>query len=306
MELWGKWYAADIWQQLRSGERPRLLGRGATQRAPNGGSLQQQGGSSPNGGRGLGYDGRLWLRLCGVACITAECAKRRVKVSGPEAQLLLQPCARWLLDTEWGESMVLDFFSRAPRRGGLIKETGQPQENAARRLLRERQAERLELIALRLRARNVSHHLPGTAVGPSSLDGWTSVLRDALIEIAGTPPSIVQATALVGTTHPQGYVAFRYPLHAIDRREYQLYVHILHSAAALTGRVPVLPLAYCRSATHISTVAACRRRCLSPSLLAVVAARRRRSPPHDHAPPPSLPATAVKLASGPSTRAASS
>ena len=46
-------------------------------------------------------------------------------------------------------------------------------------------------------------------------------------------PSIVQATALVGTTHPQGYVAFRYPLHAIDRREYQLYVHILHSAAAL-------------------------------------------------------------------------
>ena len=23
MELWGKWYQADIWQQLRSGERPR-------------------------------------------------------------------------------------------------------------------------------------------------------------------------------------------------------------------------------------------------------------------------------------------
>ena len=159
---------------------------------------------------------------------------------------LQPPCARWLLDTDWGESMVLDFFSRQQRRGGAVKETGQPQEFTARRMLRDRYPVPFEQISQRLRSRNASHHLPGTAASPSSLDGWTTALRSVFNEIAGTPPSIVEAAAMVETTHPQGYVAFRYPLHAIDRREYQLYVHILHSAAALTGRLPVLPLAYCR------------------------------------------------------------
>ena len=47
------------------------------------------------------------------------------------------------------------------------------------------------------------------------------------------------------TSHPTGLVAFRKPLAAADRREYQLYVHLLMTAAMLTNRVPVLPLALC-------------------------------------------------------------
>lgn len=37
----------------------------------------------------------------------------------------------------------------------------------------------------------------------------------------------------------------RYPLRSADRREYQLFVHVLMSVAMLTGRLPVLPLAFC-------------------------------------------------------------
>eukprot|EP00966_Prymnesium_polylepis_P235487 5446482-Prymnesium_polylepis.1 len=110
---------------------------------------------------------------------------------------------------------------------------------------------------MRLVARNASHHLPRTAAGPSALDGWSDRLRDILNGIAGVPPPIALAASRAATTHPQGYVAFRYPLHAIDRREYQLYVHVLHSAAALTGRVPVLPLAYCSESGEWSASSRC-------------------------------------------------
>ena len=37
----------------------------------------------------------------------------------------------------------------------------------------------------------------------------------------------------------------RFPLRAVNRREYQVFVHILHSVAAITARRPVLPLAHC-------------------------------------------------------------
>lgn len=65
---------------------------------------------------------------------------------------------------------------------------------------------------------------------------------------SGVPVPLLLASKLAWSTHPRSYIAFRRPLHVVDRREYQLYVHILHSAAALTGRVPVVPLAFCRCA----------------------------------------------------------
>lgn len=45
--------------------------------------------------------------------------------------------------------------------------------------------------------------------------------------------------------HPQGLLAFLHPLQASGRKEYQLWVRLLHSAAMLSGRWPVLPLAHC-------------------------------------------------------------
>jgi hypothetical protein len=59
------------------------------------------------------------------------------------------------------------------------------------------------------------------------------------------PPDLAAALERARTTHARGLVAFKFPLVAADRREYQLYVHVLMSAAMLTERVPVLPLARC-------------------------------------------------------------
>ena len=42
-----------------------------------------------------------------------------------------------------------------------------------------------------------------------------------------------------------------------DRREYQLYVHLLHSVAMLSGRRPVLPLAHCNQAGEWGEFARC-------------------------------------------------
>ena len=59
------------------------------------------------------------------------------------------------------------------------------------------------------------------------------------------PPALETATASAATSHPRGLIAFATPIAAADRREYQLYVHVLMSAAMLTQRKPVLPLALC-------------------------------------------------------------
>jgi hypothetical protein len=62
------------------------------------------------------------------------------------------------------------------------------------------------------------------------------------------PPELVGATTRAAARHPAALVAFRRPLLAADRREYQLWVHVLHSAAMLTARRPVVPLAHCNQA----------------------------------------------------------
>ena len=56
---------------------------------------------------------------------------------------------------------------------------------------------------------------------------------------------LAAAASLASTSHLRGLIAFASPIAAADRREYQLYVHVLMSAAMLTRRKPVLPLALC-------------------------------------------------------------
>ena len=63
--------------------------------------------------------------------------------------------------------------------------------------------------------------------------------------LSSVPSLLTLFTVLAMVCSLYYYSPFRFPLHAIDRREYQVYVHILHSAALLTGRTPVLPLAQC-------------------------------------------------------------
>lgn len=57
--------------------------------------------------------------------------------------------------------------------------------------------------------------------------------------------------------HPQGLVAFLHPLVAANRKEYQLWARLLHSAAMITGRRPVLPLAHCSASGEWSETSRC-------------------------------------------------
>ena len=61
----------------------------------------------------------------------------------------------------------------------------------------------------------------------------------------------------MASTHPQGLVAFLHPLLAAGRKEYQLWVRLLHSAAMLSGRRPVLPLARCSARGEWSETSRC-------------------------------------------------
>jgi hypothetical protein len=64
-------------------------------------------------------------------------------------------------------------------------------------------------------------------------------------QLDATLAALVAVAARARATHPRALVAFRSPLMVADRREYQLHVRVLFSAAMLTARRPVLPLAQC-------------------------------------------------------------
>ena len=71
------------------------------------------------------------------------------------------------------------------------------------------------------------------------------------------PADLAEAASRAAARHPAALVAFRRPLVVADRREYQLYVHLLHSVAMLSGRRPVLPLAHCNLAGEWGEFARC-------------------------------------------------
>ena len=76
----------------------------------------------------------------------------------------------------------------------------------------------------------------------------TAVERKAAEKVATrvrVPAALAAASEAAATLHPRGLVAFAHPIPTADRREYQIYVHMLMSAAMLTRRKPVLPLALC-------------------------------------------------------------
>ena len=89
--------------------------------------------------------------------------------------------------------------------------------------------------------------LGGDLEGELGGDLEAQIRREAS-EMVAVPPDLAAATSRAAARHPAALVAFRRPLVVADRREYQLYVHLLHSVAMLSGRRPVLPLAHCNQA----------------------------------------------------------
>ena len=93
MALWGKWFAADIKQQLAAS-----LGEHPEPRDP-----------SPNSeAAGVGFEAHAWLRTCGYACgvLPEACEKgagRKGRKEGKELPAVrpLQPCGSWLHHSTW-------------------------------------------------------------------------------------------------------------------------------------------------------------------------------------------------------------
>jgi len=67
-----------------------------------------------------------------------------------------------------------------------------------------------------------------------SRDALEAMVRAEAIASVQLPPPLALATAAAAATHPEALVAFRRPLLAADRREYQLWVR-LHGQSGRLG-----------------------------------------------------------------------
>ena len=139
-------------------------------------------------------------------CGTA-CAVGRCLGSGGRAWGKTSLCYEWLQSTSWRDHVLRSWAS-----GPLGKRTAKPE------IMRN----------------------PPAPLTP--LEAWA---RSFVEKQEATPPALARAVDAASTRHAKGLIAFLRPIAAADRREYQLYVHLLMSAAMLTQRVPVLPLAVC-------------------------------------------------------------
>lgn len=95
---------------------------------------------------------------------------------------------------------------------------------------------------------------PGSSSTLSTIEQRVAGIVEAQVVI---PPALAAASHAAATTHVSGLIAFATPIAAADRREYQIYVHILMSAAMLTQRKPVLPLALCAAVGEWSSKSRC-------------------------------------------------
>ena len=234
MQLWGKWYHRDIAAHLGHSSDSFSAGEGGEggESAPSGASV----GASVGAASSLGFDAHSWMRVCGLACAVGRCTKGR-----KDPTPVVEPCTRWIAGAEWHEQPLLAWHQehiQAAARGGGDGPVAPPGSDAA------------AIVAT----------LPSPAASPFETTGQRKIERKALAHALAhlqLPPALVAGALAARTSHPRGLIAFRKPLAAADRREYQLYVHLLMSAAMLTGRVPVLPLALCSSVGEWSDRSRC-------------------------------------------------
>lgn len=226
MQLWGKWYYRDVGAQLSRGQD--ATARGGVGSVAGGGG---QGGGGGGRGRGKphfkgsdgwvheqsGFDAHSWLRVCGDLCAVGNCLKPpRGRGGGPGSRGdgFISLCHSWLEKSSWQAKPMSEWANAHP---------------AASRALQQ------QMIA----------GVVPTAPFVTLLEVWAR--RQAEQLAPPMPLPLAHAVASARTLHPAGLIAFSRPLAAADRREYQLYVHLLMSAAMLSGRVPVLPLSLCAS-----------------------------------------------------------
>ena len=281
MQLWGKWFAPDISEQLGTG------GDGST-----GGGSRGGGGGGGGGGevaaRRVGFDPHAWLRVCGVACAVGRCKWPSAKSRGEHA---IAPCTEWLNHAAWNHDPLLDWFKQhhLGRRGGPSAE--HPAREVPEHPAREApvdasaieaaaaarvaaQAPLSSPMAEAVAAARTSHshglvafRYPISAAYAAARASARASRAHCRRAVRGmhAPPSALRPT-LRPTPHPPPHPpphasaspdslsphppfqhAFPLPPPRRDRREYQIWVHVLMTAAMLTSRVPVLPLALCAS-----------------------------------------------------------
>ena len=246
MRLWGRWHQPDISAQLAPvALRPSAIASEAPTPRPFAPRLLAP--------RPLpfGFDAHSWLRACGLACGMVDCARDAPR-GGGGARPWLRLCAEWLHLTTWRVSPLQAWLrkQRPPNRTGVEGEVeGRVAEG------REVEGRGAEGHASLGQASRGHGDLRGELGGELGGDLEAQIRREAW-EVAAVPQDLAEATARAAARHPSALVAFRRPLVAADRREYQLYVHLLHSAAMLSGRRPVLPLAHCNQVPTIATAIA--------------------------------------------------
>jgi len=199
--------AMQLWGKWYHRDIAAHLGRSAD--SVSAGDPPMLGGEGNEGEAAMGFDAHSWLRVCGVACAVGKCTRGR-------RERAVEPCASWVLSTPW-HANALEAYTR---RGGHRRAGHAASPAAASQTSPQPQ--------------------PQPPLTPSEKRAATFVATQVSI-----PPALAAGVASATTTHPKGLIAFRTPLATADRREYQLYVHLLMSAAMVTSRVPVLPLALC-------------------------------------------------------------
>jgi hypothetical protein len=236
MESWGLWcaHAASVWSAVPPAPLPRLTPRSSLCRHAEdvweqlSKYTQESRDSEPTlvggdarlkalrqgrvGGPPAALDVRAWLRACGAVCATTECHARSYEV---------EPCGTWLHKTNWVESGLAKWL-RMPQQRTISREVS-AQPDAAR----------------------------GDALVAAVAAHVAARVGRAPRAAAATPewPVLSAAVAAAAATDAAPLIAFKRPLRAGSRGEYQLWARLLFSAAMLTSRRPVAPLAHCANIT---------------------------------------------------------
>ena len=254
MELWGKWFYGDVDAHLGT----------TTRRLPS----KSPSNSEPPRASPMGFEAHSWLRVCGVACVVGRCNNLGSKRSK------LPLCFNWMSHHgDWNAhplrglaSLPVLGQSESAQRPGVVPSAGRaaaPSLHRALKKLKRRAGSERERATEEDGRRAEEMGSSAEALRYSDARAVLTPIEQRAAAIVAfelkspIPADLAAAADAAATLHPHGLVAFSRPLAAADRREYQVYAHILMSAAMLTRRKPVLPLAVCAPSGEWSASSRC-------------------------------------------------
>ena len=264
MEMWGKWFSRDI--DTRLGINSGIASRHeASHEREN-----------------LGFDAHSWLRVCAVPCAVHQKACASQGRRSPDDPPLVQPCFNWLHKSAWHMDPLIEFRSAtasaaAPASAPMTRgarglgyrpadavrtlkflQRARKHPGASRPATAKREGGRVAAAALTQEYGRMLAEPTAPATGPRSYLSAAEVRAAQRAATFVTVPAVLAAAAnAAASLHPRGLIALAHPIASADRREYQIYVHILMSAAMLTQRKPVLPLARCSAMGEWSSRSRC-------------------------------------------------